>query len=265
MPTQLQYGVAELSNSADPKNGLLIKLINLSDAMKVTANFRYNGFYDLLCDAVYQHRLAHNCSDSYLMNRHARASISASALTLESCANSLITSLEIPSILMNDIDKLPVVSKFDTYLRFRDIETFDRGKSEVQKIVELIRARNDYVHPKATNIKTDVGQFEDQEQFVALPLDLHGDIWKEIDLPKRALFWSADNALSVLKAIMGFFSYLFRDLMQSDVEKVRYLLLSRLELENTRVPNYFKEFEDELNRALEHGVDFGFLVGVVKV
>lgn len=227
--------------------------------MKVTANFRYIGFYDLLCDAVYQHRLAHECTNSYLMNRHARASISASALTLECCANCLIGSLNISSALLKDIDKLSVVAKFETYLRFRDVHRFDRGRCEVQRVVELIRVRNDYVHPKSLNIKADLGQFKDQGQFVALPMDLHGDAWNGIGIPKRALFWSADNAFSVLQAIKGFFSYVFIDLMKSDVEEIRHLLLSRLETENVHVPNIFQEFEAELKSAVEYGIDFRFL------
>lgn len=227
--------------------------------MKVPANFRYTGFYDLLCDAVYQHRLASECTDSYLMNRHARASISASLLTLECGANCLIGFLDISSGLLKDIDKLPLVAKYETYLRFRNIETFDRGRNEVEKIVELVRARNDFVHPKAANIKTDVGELENQGKFVAMPAEFHGETWKAIGIPKRALFWNADSALTVLKAVVAFFSYLFLETMESDVEEVQYFLLSRLELGNVHAPSQFLEFETELKAAIKHGIDLDFL------
>ena len=60
---------------------------------------------------------------------------------------------------------------------------------------------------------------------------------------------------------MEFFSYLFLDLMQSDAKEIHYLLQSRLEIGNTHVLNYFKEFDDELNCVKRHGLDFCFLLG----
>ena len=227
--------------------------------MKKTIHFRYNGFYDLLVDALYQYRLAQKCTDSYSINRHARASISASMLTLECCANCLISSLTISSALLKDIDKLPVVAKFETYLKFRGIKTFNRGEKEIQKVAELIRIRNDYVHLKVLNINADLGQFKDQGQFAALPVDLHGDIWEGVGIPKRALFWSTDNALSVLEAVRSFFVHVFIDLMKSDASEIRFLLFSRLETTNTQTPNIFNEFEYEIKKAADHGIDFMFL------
>ncbi len=227
--------------------------------MKVPANFRFTGFYDLLADAVYQHKLANGCDDSYLMNRHARASISAAILTLESASSCLIGSLDISSSFAENLDKLPLLAKIETYLGFQSIDKFDRGRNEVQKIMELIRARNDFVHTKTMNIKTDVDPMEDAGEYWKLPMSLHGDQWKAAGIPKRAMFWSSNDALSVLKAVVGFYVYLFKELMQADTEQLQKLLVSHIEIKNVHVSALFEEFKTEFKEASEFGVDLGFL------
>lgn len=81
--------------------------------MKLPATYRYTGFYDLLADAIFQHRLAASCTDSYLMNRHARSSVIASALSIECAANCLLGSVELPKALFDALDKLNSLSKTD--------------------------------------------------------------------------------------------------------------------------------------------------------
>ncbi len=227
--------------------------------MEIPANFRFTGFYDLLADAVYQHKLANQCDDSYLMNRHARASISASILTLESASNCLIRSLEISSSFAGDLDKLPLLAKIEAYLGFRNIEKFDRGRNEVQRVVELVRARNDYVHTKAMNIKTDVSPMEKAGKHWKLPMSLHGDQWKAVGIPKRAMFWSANDSLSVLKVVVEFYMYLFVELMQADADQLQELLASRLEIKDVHILTLFDEFKAEFKEASVFGVDLSFL------
>jgi len=231
--------------------------------MEVPASYRYTGFFDLLADSLYQHKLANGCTDPYLMNRHARASILAGILSLESAANCLIASLEVSSSFRNELDKLPVLAKIEAYFRFRNIEGFDRGRNEVQKIIELVRARNDFVHPKTTNIKTDVGQMEKEEGLYKLPMSLHGEHYQAVGIPKHAMFWSAENALSALQSIVGFYQHIFTGLMQASVEEIQELLLSRFEIQHVHIMSLFEEFKAEFTGASEFGIDLGFL-GVVE-
>lgn len=232
--------------------------------MEVPANYRYTGFFDLLADALYQHKLAKGCTDPYLMNRHARASILAGILSLESASNCLIESLEISSSFRSELDKLPLLAKIEAYFRFRNLEGFDRGRSEVQKINELVRARNDFVHPKTTNIKTDVGQMEKEGAQYKLPMALHGVHYQAVGIPKHGMFWSADNALSALSAIVEFFKYVFSELMQAPTEEIQELLLSRFEIQHVHIMSLFEEFRAEFEGASEFGIDLGFL-GVVEI
>ena len=228
--------------------------------MKIPADFKYPGFYDLVCDSIYQHKLANKESNSFHENRHARSSIISSALLIESCANCLLSSLDISSKLGVDIDKLNVLAKFETYLRFNNVATFDRGNNKVEKIVELIKLRNEFVHPKVASIKTEIGQMENVGEQFSLPIELTGEQWKGLIIPKRSLFWSADSSLKVLKAVSEFMDYLFFELLELQDEDVRHFLMSRFEFPKVTMPAVFDVFETEIISAKEFGVNFDFLV-----
>lgn len=229
--------------------------------MKVPAKFKYNGVIDLLCDAVFQCRLAAGSEDSYTMNRYARASILSSILALESAANALLLSLEFSEKFADDLDKLSVLSKFEVYLLRLGGEThpLDRGVVEVQRVQDLLSARNEYVHSKVRSIPTDVGPFEDQGDKVALPLELTGERWNAVGIPKRPMFWSADSARSVLASTVAFLRMVVHDHAKLSPDGARYLLHSRLEIGEAHVVATFDEFLNELKDTTDLGVSFEFL------
>lgn len=227
--------------------------------MKIPADFKYPGFYDLLCDAIFQHRMAANEDDSYAMNRFARTSIVSSALVIESCANCLLSNLDIPKKLYEELDKLPVLAKYETYLRLNEISDFRRGDHKVERIAELIKLRNDFVHPKVNNIKTEVGQLEDMGHQYEMPMELTGEQWESLKIPKRGLFWSADNAKNVLSCVSEFLVYIFSTLLNKSDDEVQYILMSRVEFSNVRMPTTFDVFANEIEKATKNGIDFGFL------
>lgn len=228
--------------------------------MKIPADFKYPGFYDLLCDAIFQHRMATSEDDSYAMNRFARASIVSSALVIESCGNCLLSDLDIPKRLYEDLDKLPVLAKYETYLRLKEISDFNRGDHRVEKIVELIKLRNDFVHPKVNNIKTEIGQLDDMGHQYAMPMELTGEVWKALKIPKRGLFWSADSAKNVLVCISDFLLYIFSSLLNKSDDEIQYLLMSKVEFSNVCMPMTFDVFANEIENAKSIGIDFGFLI-----
>jgi hypothetical protein len=228
--------------------------------MTAPATFRYNGVLDLLCDAVFHYRLARACTESYPMNRHARASVLGSALALESAANSLLLSLELGKKFAEELDRLPVLAKFDAYLRLKQTNLrLDRGRSEVQRVQDLVSARNDYVHPKVEGIPTEVSSPQEQGDKVQFPLSLTGETWKTLKIPKRPMFWSADDARSTLSAAVAFLTLVVRDLANLSAEEARYFLHSRLHFGEAQAIASFDEFVAELRNTSDLGLSFEFL------
>lgn len=238
--------------------GFLVKCAKINENrvidLKVKAEFIHVGFLDLLCDAIYHYRESLESKDSYVVNRSARASITASFLSLECCANALLQSLELPKSLYDDYERLSAISKIETYLNFTNSEkSIERSDNRVQKIKELIKVRNQFVHPKSTKINTEIGEPQDRKDIWMIPMSLEGVHHKGINIPKSALFWSSENALSVLVVIFDFFDYLFTSLTPLHDIK-RATLLNRVVIGNVVVPNTFSEFDSELSKAKEFGL-----------
>lgn len=224
----------------------------------VPATFRYSAFYDLLADAAFHHANAKVEADQYRMSRFARASILAAALSVECAANCLIASLDLPQALHSEIDRLTPMAKIEVHLRLRAIHGFDRGCEAVQRIVELTKARNDYVHPKSSAIPASVNKPRDGGDNWIMPLNITGEFWKHLKIPKRSMFWSSTNSLAVLDALGRFYKYLFRDLLNATEDELHRMLPSRVEIGNAHVLAIFDEIRAELKNADQHGIDFTF-------
>lgn len=224
-----------------------------------SAKFRYVAFYDLLSDAAFQHKLASQSTDSFMMSRHARASIIASVLSVECMANCLLDSVDAPKALREEIDKLSPLPKLETALRLTGINTFDRGRHEVQQAADLIRAKNDYVHPKTATLDAAIHEPQDAGKDWTVPFVMQGEQWRSLGIPKQAMFWSKDASLSVLRAVCDFFKYLLVEVMKLDDDALDMMLPSRLEFGNALMPAVFEEFKREIAALRKDGIDFSFL------
>ena len=223
------------------------------------ATFRYVAFYDLLADSAFQHKLAGESTDAFVMSRHARASIIASALSIECLANCLLESVDAPKALREEIDKLPLLPKIETALRIKGIATFERGRHEVQKAADLIRARNEYVHAKTTTLNAEMHEPQDAGKDWMIPFVMQGDMWRSLGIPKQAMFWSKDASLAVLKVVSDFVRYLLVDVMKAEETALHMMLPSRLEFGNALMPAVFYEFQREISALSKEGLDFSFL------
>ena len=94
-------------------------------------------------------------NDNYTdMERYARSSIFNITLLIEASANSCIDSLDLPSQYANDIDRLPILSKYEFFLKtIKPDKIFDRGCIEIQYAKEIISIRRLLVHPKVKRKK----------------------------------------------------------------------------------------------------------------
>lgn len=122
-------------------------------------------------------------------NCFARSAIANAGLLLECVANSCLMSLVLPSRLLDEIDRLPVLSKLDYYLFAKTGTHLDRGCREVQLVGDVLRLRDHIVHPKPKSgryVKN--GQDERVEYGFTAALDIAFDNreWTHIDGAKVA-------------------------------------------------------------------------------
>ncbi len=154
---------------------------------------------------------------------------------------------------------LPILSKYEIYIRLSEAaKTLDRSCTETERVHELTKVRNEFVHPKMQSISATVGAFEQQGENVALPLTLDGEHWNAVGIPKRPLFWSADNAKSAFTAVVTFLRMVICDYVHMSPEDARYHLHSRVEIGTAATIATFDEFVSELT-AEDLGVDVAFL------
>lgn len=179
-----------------------------------------------------------------------RAAIINSVLMLESSANCCIYQLDLQSRYFSDIDKLPVLSKFEFYLQRVNAEnTLDRGATIIQKANELIGVRNLLVHPKP--YKSQYRKIEENQ----FSIDL-GET-QFLKLPRSFLLCKHQYALDGFKAAMSFLNFFFLSLCSYNFHKVNNILLGD-EVESTHLHDWIQIHE-------KWDVDVDFLIDVVMV
>ncbi len=226
---------------------------------KIPAKFIHVGFFDLICDSIFHYRQAKKSTESYDINRSARASIIASALSIECYANALIQDIQSSADCHNDLDKLTPLSKVEMFFRMNGVENnINYGDHKIQKIKELIQVRNSYVHSKSKIINTSMGLPEDGNTHWVLPIEFDGEQYKSLKIPKSSMFWNDANAYDVIKSSLEFYKYTFGFFDKIGSEK-HHLLINRISLGNVIIPGMFTEFDNEIEKAIELGLDIEFL------
>lgn len=224
--------------------------------MKTPAVFYHIGFIDLICDALFHLRSARESNDHYIIHRNARASISAISLSLECFANAILSYPDISSQLFTEMEKLPALAKIDAALLMSDIDyQIDYGDHRTQKMKELIKVRNQFVHPKETRIKTEVGLPVDGQDHWLVPMTLDGEMHKELKIPTCPMFWNADSAHQTLNSALLFYNKIFKQIHQRH-NSILKMLLNRLEIkQNNMMPNTHGGYDTELRLASVAGLD----------
>lgn len=218
--------------------------------------FEYTGFYDLLADSLFNYKQALKHDKPYIQNRYARASTISIILSIESASNCLISSLEDSKALREDLDKLTAIGKLDVFAKIKQQKGIDRGRNEVAKIKELIKMRNDYVHPKTKNIDVDISGTENLKEHFTVNLSIDGEEWENLKIPKRAMFWSGASAEVVIKTATDFYNYYFKEVLGYTPDEVDMLLKSKIRFNDMLMEGVFHELKDEVFNSK---FDFSFL------
>lgn len=161
---------------------------------------------------------------------HSRASIIFSLLMLEAAANTCIEHLSLERTVNNEIDRLPVLGKFDFYLRtkFRN-KSIDRGNCHVAWLTELRNLRDGLVHLKPHIVEW---KGDPKNEMSAVTPRTRG-----LDIQKNPKVWGFDDAAKVSKGVHGFLSYFFKEKCRYSPTKVTAILFSESEIPGD--DNYF--------------------------
>ncbi len=194
--------------------------------MTGTIEIRYDrNFATLLFDSV--EMLFRSRGEPYRDVYHqtfARSSMLFSMLMLEAVANTCIEALDLESSIFREIDMLPVLAKFDFYLRtkFRN-KRLERGISVIEGIKELKRLRDGFVHLKPH--KVEWRRMADDSGIAQV------ERTKVLKIAKNPQFWEAEDAVATMKGVHDFFNYFFKSKCNYNPTRVASLLLSE-----SRVP-----------------------------
>jgi hypothetical protein len=152
-----------------------------------------------------------------LETMYAKASILMSAFALEAAANSLVEALS--DAAREDFDRLPVVAKFHLFmLGTGKGKKFNRGVVEIERIVELIKFRDNQVHSKP-----DVQPLLPNEKGEIRYPDV--ECTPQLRLPLRNFSIEAHHAATALQAVDSFLEmYLMKWCAFSLPDASQYLL-----------------------------------------
>ena len=174
----------------------------------------------LLFDSISLGMQSQVAPDNDLSTTLARASIVASTLFIEACANCALDLLALKPRFADEVDRLSTAAKLDLFLqlRFKD-RALDRSRVEYQSYVELKRFRDAFVHPRAQ--KSDwVEWSEESSESVSPQSNL-------LRLPTIPAFCGPELVPTVLQATHRFMGYFFKDLCKMKPSHVTGLLFSR--------------------------------------
>jgi hypothetical protein len=140
-------------------------------------------------------------------------------MLLEAAANTCIEGLALEPNVHEEIDRLPLLSKFDVFLRMRfPRRGLSRGSRPVQALRELKRIRDLYAHPKPQQV---VWEKWTKNEGVATsersPL---------LRIATNPNFWRPDDAIAAMRGANEFLSYYFRGLCRFRPAQATSFLLS---------------------------------------
>lgn len=157
--------------------------------------------------------------DSDESNSFARGSIACTVMLPEVAANICIESLHLESSIFNEIDKLSPLAKFDYFLKSRyRSRNIPAGILPVQKLQELKRLRDAFVHPKRFSVQwtpTTDGSYIGESRRTQF-----------LDLSSNPTMWYRDDAVKAMQGVHEFLAFFFGDLCRMPKRKTTDLLFS---------------------------------------
>lgn len=212
-------------------------------------------FLLLLIDAVkYAYLSLDSKIDKTLEHSYSRSGLVSSTILLESLANLLID--QIPSSpLRNDLDKLPFLSKIDVYLIFKRSTVLDRGRSEVQRALELKSMRDSFVHPKK---RKHAAARVDPADSISYNIQLSSHAQTKISVSPSQ--WQGEDCLIAVKSAIALVRHVLVDKLLLSTEDAFSIVCSEFVVDESRAILTETELSETSAYSKKLGVDLTFLL-----
>lgn len=215
------------------------------------------GFEDLVYDAVHLLYMAADVDvetdERGYEFTFVRSSVLNSLLLLECGANCCLDSLNLSGRYANDVDKLPVLSKYEFFVRSISPKTeFDRGCYEVQCATEVTSLRDRCVHPKVRKQPfTEIADGVREADF---------GVSEYLGVPVESTHWKPKHAATVLRSANNFLNLVLLNWCALDTDTVCDILLGYREAEIPSRSSVAVDCIGGLDRAVrDWDIDFKFL------
>lgn len=225
-------------------------------------NWTMNSFASLLADAIAFDFQAQRKStlDFPATNRYSKASVTNAILSIEAAANSCIARMTYPELVVQQLDKLSILDKYDVLYTARFGKKVDRGSKPFQVVRELFQLRNRYVHPKLEKIKTKITISKKNEKtYEKAPK--HCKNTSILKIPYDFTTWTGEHSRKVVKEVINFFNHFFTELCGLDAKECSELLSVFVKGPvNTAIFLAVHEIDILKKAQKEYGVEIKFLV-----
>jgi hypothetical protein len=153
----------------------------------------------------------------------AKSAIVFASMSLECAATSCLELTGIPKGPHGKIDRtLSVVDKFDM-LHWLAVRTpLDRGRLTVQKIDDLVAARNMLVHPRVR--REPIGACRHYAAGEGIDAGFDKTAWNALRIPKDERSWSGEHAENAIVAVVDFMNYFYFEACKIEQKRVVQML-----------------------------------------
>jgi hypothetical protein len=221
-----------------------------------------NLFANLLTDAIAFDIQARekDVLDFPTINRYSKASLINAVLSIESGANSCIARMTYPELVIEQLDKLSVIDKYDILYTARYRKKIDRGSKPFQVVRELFHLRNRYVHPKLQRIKTKIA-IDERGVRTYEKASGHKKNTPILKIPYDFTTWTGEHSRKLVRETIVFFNHFFSELCGLSAKECSDLLLLFVKgPANTATFLAVHEIDILKKVKNEYGVEIRFLV-----
>jgi len=220
----------------------------------------------LLTDAIVSLQLSENfqAEHVFVMHKLVRSSVMSSCFFLEGVANLCVDSLDFSKSRREEHDKMTVFSKFDFFVQAQEAsKRIDYSDARVGKAMQLVRIRNDFVHPKIGVRR--IGKVEGKPGVRMAAPKQYGNL----SIHDEPLFWGPSFAVEALQVVTSFLEYLFLEVARLTPEQSKLLLCHGRRTDEldknllATTPVFSSEgFDDDGMKVYcaEKGISLGFLL-----